>query len=874
MYRQKSAYDSTYNTVCAYSGMWTNAYTVISANSAKWDVTSLTTILSVNSANWNSVYRQKSAYDSTYNTVCAYSGAWKTASDIVSSTYNTWDIGTLGTIISSNSANWNTLYYKMSVFNNGLNTLTANSGNWDQVYTILSAKSAEWDVSYLTSFLSSNSADWQTMLLRKSSYDAAYYSVCSLSASWQTAYTTMVDNSANWGTALLVSLLTSGSANWNSTYTIVSTNSANWQSSASILKLLSTNYAQYSGDWDSTYNTVCSFSGYWDNSNVAYTIISTYSAGWEDVYKNKGYYDAAYTILTANSALWYDPVNNISITNLVANNSSKWTNAFNIVTASSAAWNQNIIDVLSVANAYKTYSGDWQIAYTYIKSNSGNWDNANLVSVVNTNSGNWTDSYTRLSQSSGTWNNTYSYLTSINTDYNDNSARWDSTYTTVCAYSGYWSSLSDVTTLSANSGYWTSVYNTICSFSGYWDSLSAAYDRYNVFYTVLTANTGAWLALTNVISSNSGAWVAPYTIINSNSARWLSGSSVQDYYANNLYVASGAIIYGTLSALGQIVALSTSSTSPATAFNIYNTGFTDALVVTKTQLSGALGTFTYNGSAVLYIDPNNKVGINTSLPNKALTVVGDISATGMIYGFTPPEFLAFTTMSATYEAAAAYLTLSGSNINSIFLAKAEYDSTDTYVRSVCDNVSNFFSVTKPLYDSAYSTTVSQTATLTNSYTFLNTNSSKIGTDTLFRSKSSSYDSAYNYIRATSGTVGSSQLNFVFDGGGDVVASGSTGVIQIPAKVLVSSWSLMNDRAATVYVEILSSTFANYPVFDRISGDNNANNDYIKSNRATKNTNSTLINWKPILEQDTILKFNLLVNDNAGNVTISLRCIKI
>jgi hypothetical protein len=109
---------------------------------------------------------------------------------------------------------------------------------------------------------------------------------------------------------------------------------------------------------------------------------------------------------------------------------------------------------------------------------------------------------------------------------------------------------------------------------------------------------------------------------------------------------SGGIVRGNLSIAGNLSAsgvttfFSTTYTT-TTSLSVNSTGPGTAVYVYKGPIGGPVAVFNSStGSNLLYIDNNATssntgiVGINTNIPNKALTVVGDISATGSINAST------------------------------------------------------------------------------------------------------------------------------------------------------------------------------------------------------------------------------------------------
>ena len=223
----------------------------------------------------------------------------------------------------------------------------------------------------------------------------------------------------------------------------------------------------------------------------------------------------------------------------------------------------------------------------------------------NFNSNNWNDTYTSVSTTSANWDTVY-------TTVKANSANWDNTYTSVQANSANWDTgYNTATALNLSSGLWNDTYTTVSTTSGNWNS------AYNIASTYQTAS---------------------------------STFATIDYTSNNFFPLSGGTIsgdtkvrfgdltvYGNISATGSInysnTFISTTSSLCAIANSTYpipglyvgQTGSGD--IASFYDLSPTMREVFHIGGSEGY--PG--VGVNTSFPNKDFTVVGDISATGIIY---------------------------------------------------------------------------------------------------------------------------------------------------------------------------------------------------------------------------------------------------
>jgi len=644
-----------------------------------------------------------------------------------------------------------------------LNIFSDASANWDSSYTLLCAKSASWNQIDTTRFnnaatlVENNSAAWNEVAIQKPSYDAARNIVYSASASW---------NDVRDKITTITNIFSANSSNWNDSETVLQTNSADWISNVANVSALSSDYYINKPTWDSAVNTVYSLSSSWDKTALtnlissnsgdwesSYTLLCAHSAEWdssvtkietlEGIYNTKfSDWNSTFTTVTDNSASNWD---NTNLSNAVSTGSANWNIAYNTVSSSSAEWNTNYNTLTALSTSYVSKSGNWDSAYTTVSANSASWDKSAVVSFLSANSGNWDTSYTTVCANSAVWNNNSSVVSALSTDFSSFSANWESTYNTICANSASW----DYTTVSSKientSANWNTSYTLVCANSTTWNSVSSVYGKYDVAYNTLTGASGNWQNTFTVLTGNSAKWNDTYTNVQTNSSKWLTGGGDVNLLASNLTISGNAVIVGSLTAQGGISQTNTSVVSTS-AFNVVNIGNTNALEVSKTQTTGAIATFNSGGSPVLYISPLNKVGINTSSPNEALTVVGNISASGTIYGTVPPEYTVFKNNSARYEASDTYF----STLCGLLTSKPSYDSAFSFVSGISSNLNNFVNLSAPLYNAAYSVVTAQSANNNSSYNTLCTISASFGIDTQFRANSANYATAYNYVSATSG----------------------------------------------------------------------------------------------------------------------------
>ena len=188
------------------------------------------------------------------------------------------------------------------------------------------------------------------------------------------------------------------------------------------------------------------------------------------------------------------------------------------------------------------------------------------------------------------------------------------------------------TYLTANSGLFTTVSSIVSSTSGNWNSS----------YTLLVASSANWDFSYSTLSANSALYTQAYAYVVANSARLsqpeldaryvkLSGDSMTgNLTVPGLFVTNDTTMYGNLSVLGSLTYLDSVITTTS-ALSVINYGTGPALTI-KQYGAAPIATFIDADGGYMTIADTGSVGIGTQLPNEKLTVVGNISATGTIFG--------------------------------------------------------------------------------------------------------------------------------------------------------------------------------------------------------------------------------------------------
>jgi hypothetical protein len=576
------------------------------------------------------------------------------------------------------------------------NNFSILSSTWDEATTLLSSKSAKW------------------LNIDKDKYDDVS--------------TIVQNNSANWDIAL------NNVDEYNAAYTIVDSNSADWNESINTLNTISAIYTQQYPDWLNSYNTLSTLSSSWENNTIDIAnLITSYSG-------NSAFWDSVYVLVSTESANW----DKTTISNILSANSAYWDNAFSVVTSFSSVWSGAADDFSVVYANYSSISAKWDDVYNVVSANSASWNQSDLITIFSNNSADWVATGNTVTAFSADWNDAYNINNTISSILSAESGDWTTAYNTVCAESANWGGAKVFEFLTPLTGNWNTAYTTLTTYSATWDSISSV----DIVTNILTGNSALWNSSYNLLTANSALWNYSYTTVNANSSSWLTGGNSINATFRDITAFGNVVIYGNISAAGSITQ-QTSENTTASSFSIINTGFTDAFSVKKTEVSGALGDFNVNDQTVLYIGVDNKVGINTKTPEHALTVVGDISASGSVYATIPSDYTAFTNNSSKYDSSYTYLTSTSASIKTLTDAKSTYDSAYNYLTGVSADINAFYPIQSELYNNIYNAVTAQSAQNYASYSTVCATSANIGTDTLFRSKSANYESAYSFITANS-----------------------------------------------------------------------------------------------------------------------------
>ena len=319
--------------------------------------------------------------------------------------------------------------------------------------------------------------------------------------------------------------------------------------------------------------------------------------------------------------------------------------------------------------------------------------------------------------SSTNWNSAWNYSNSTSasvlgglTNIADSSAGWDSAYTFTNSNSSL--ILGDLTVVATNSASWGSggAGNAVLAAnSGRWDSA----------WSFSSGNSALILGDLSNIAVTSATWDSAYSYTNTNSANIVLQNSSPTF--NN------ATITGNLSVLGDLTYLDTTVTVTS-ALSVVNLGSGPALTI-KQAGAQPIATFIDSEGGYITFADTGAVGIGTQTPYKKLTIIGDVSATGVFY----------TTASNSDNWSAAY-----TNVNA---------NSASWTPGVGNNGGTLFAINSALIFGDLTNLANTSANWNTSYTFLTANTALIlGDLTNIAVTSANWNTSYTFLTANSSLI--------------------------------------------------------------------------------------------------------------------------
>jgi len=109
------------------------------------------------------------------------------------------------------------------------------------------------------------------------------------------------------------------------------------------------------------------------------------------------------------------------------------------------------------------------------------------------------------------------------------------------------------------------------------------------------------------------------------------------------------------------------------------------------------------------------------------------------------------------------------------------------------------------------------------------------------------------------------INFVIDGGGDLIATGSKGYLVVDAPCVITKWTILGDVSGSAVVDIKRSTYAGFPTTASMVGAGNK-----PTLASVQNNQAVPASWTSVvIAAGDILEFNVDSATTVTRVTVAL-----
>jgi len=113
------------------------------------------------------------------------------------------------------------------------------------------------------------------------------------------------------------------------------------------------------------------------------------------------------------------------------------------------------------------------------------------------------------------------------------------------------------------------------------------------------------------------------------------------------------------------------------------------------------------------------------------------------------------------------------------------------------------------------------------------------------------------------------LNFVIDGGGSAITTGTKGHIVVDGDYTVTGWTIIADQSGSIEVDVKRATYTNFPTTASIAG-----TELPTLSTAQKNEDLTLSTWTTSLSARDVLEFVVNSITTVTRVTVALRLVPV
>ena len=111
------------------------------------------------------------------------------------------------------------------------------------------------------------------------------------------------------------------------------------------------------------------------------------------------------------------------------------------------------------------------------------------------------------------------------------------------------------------------------------------------------------------------------------------------------------------------------------------------------------------------------------------------------------------------------------------------------------------------------------------------------------------------------------LNFIIDGGGSAITTGSKGYVVLDGDYTVTGWTILADQSGSIVVDVNRATYTNFPTFTNIDG-----TEPPTLSSGQKAEDLSLSSWTTTLSARDVLEFNVSSASTVTRVTVALRLV--
>lgn len=895
IYQSQSTFDGLVSNVDDYKSKW--IYSLDFADK----IYQVNTVLSSTSADWKTISQQQSVFDSMYSLIRNNSSNYVTNLDWITRIYEAQ------TVLSSTSADWVSIYNRKPIYDKNYSFILANSSSFVQMITgapylnslisetqmisaslnngyiripklinltnIVSTYSGGWtidfkfvdDINNANFIIRNNGNSWNTLYDTITTYDFLNSTVSSTSAYW------LKYSDISFGDIVhdAKTILSSCSSNWDSINNLNVDNTVDYLNSFNNqVFVISSDYFNNAIDYNNAANAVSSASAKWFY-RPDYTSLKTNSANWQSIADRFVDYNTNSTYI---STLCANYATSIEIVKEITENASKWIIYSDFVYLSAIDLNKNTSLLQSISYSVCAVDTNYNSLYQTVTTFNNIWDIDYLVRGINQWSPYWDKEYDIIfvDNFGSIWdsNITDSKALCAVYYYNKNN-KFIPLSTTVYNNQSTWEDRTLINLLCANSSIWTEAYNTVSVITGGWYFNED--DRYKTSYSYFSTASGGLSDAYSLILTNSANWLSSVELLFPLTGKAVSGAYDTDLAARYLTVYGDALINGTLTA--RHLLRFASNIINLTSLVVNNSSTTvAALSVASRNIYNGTTHFRTASSSVLYINTQTKtIGVNISSirgTTNTLTISGDLSARGYITPYLGDFITKYQTKSGTYLSNYSYLTANSATFTQFVSSYPTYDIIKSYVQT---NSTFYNTISSP---SALPVIYNQLTDANYKYQYLTDyiaiSGDTFGIDTRYRTNSSSYEDLYSYVNTTSSQIASSfQISYEF--GYNAVRSKTYGLYNVNDDITIQGWTMYSDQPTFATIDILSTTYNNYPRASSIVGNNIPHLDNAATIVSYGITNAD--HWRVDINKNSILKFVLQTNSAANYILINLRVTK-